>query len=157
MSTIYNPGELPAGSLILFGGSATPAGFLECNGSAVSRTTYAELFAAIATTWGAGDGSTTFNLPDLRGRAPIGAGQGSGLTNRTLGGSGGNETHMLTTSEMPAHDHDLVEVTNTTATGAASRIRSGSSGFNTTTGSRGGGQAHNNMMPFAVVRFLIKS
>ena len=72
------------GIIIAYGGSAAPAGFLLCDGSAVSRTTYADLFAALGTTWGAGDGSTTFNLPDLRGRSALGAGTGSGLTPRSL-------------------------------------------------------------------------
>jgi hypothetical protein len=78
-----------AGVIQMFAGSTPPAGWLLCDGSAVSRTEYATLYAAIGDTWGAGDGSTTFNLPDLRGRAPIGAGTGSGLTARTLGGTVG--------------------------------------------------------------------
>jgi microcystin-dependent protein len=76
-----------------------------CDGSAVSRTTYASLFAAIGTTFGAGDGATTFNLPDLRGRVAIGTGQGAGLTNRALGATGGEEGHVLVTGEMPSHSH----------------------------------------------------
>ena len=73
-------GQAMAGIIQMFAGATPPSGWLICDGSAVSRTTYATLFAAIGTTWGTGDGSTTFNLPDLRGRAPIGAGTGSGLT-----------------------------------------------------------------------------
>ena len=90
-----------------FGGSAAPAGFLLCNGAAVSRTTYADLFNAIGTAWGAGDGSTTFNLPDLRGRSTIG--QGSLNTNAqptiALAGTGGEAAHTLVATEMPAHAH----------------------------------------------------
>lgn len=67
----------PAGIIMPFAGAATPSGWLECTGAAVSRTTYATLFAAIGTTWGAGDGSTTFNLPDMRGRTAVGAGTGT--------------------------------------------------------------------------------
>lgn len=96
---------IPAGTMILFGGTSTPSGWFWCDGSAYSRTTYAALFAAIGTTWGVGDGSTTFNVPDLRGRAPIGVGQGSGLTNRTLGSKLGEEGHALTLAENGAHTH----------------------------------------------------
>lgn len=156
MSAILNPGQLPPGSVILFGGSTIPAGWLECDGSAVSRTTYADLFSVIGTTWGSGNGSSTFNVPDLRGRAPIGAGQGSGLTSRTLGGTGGAETHTLTTNEMPAHTHSAgTVVTNTTSTGGGNRL-SGTADDHATT-SAGGGAAHNNMMPYAVTKFLIKT
>jgi len=69
--------SMPAGVIFAFGGSSAPAGFLLCDGSAVSRTTYAVLFAAIGTSYGAGNGSTTFNLPDTRSSAIIGAGQKS--------------------------------------------------------------------------------
>lgn len=65
-------GGLPAGVILAYGASAAPAGYLLCDGSAVSRATYATLFAAINTTWGVGDGSTTFGLPDLRGRMAVG-------------------------------------------------------------------------------------
>jgi len=67
--------SMPAGVIFAFGGSSAPAGFLLCDGSAVSRTTYAVLFAAIGTIYGIGNGSTTFNLPDMRGSVPIGSGQ----------------------------------------------------------------------------------
>jgi microcystin-dependent protein len=66
---------VPAGIIFPYGGSSAPSGFLQCDGSAISCTTYSRLFTAISTTFGTGDGSTTFNIPDLRGRAPIGAGQ----------------------------------------------------------------------------------
>jgi microcystin-dependent protein len=83
------------------------AGWLLCDGRAVSRTTYARLFAKIGTTHGAGDGASTFNLPDARGRSLIGAGQGSGLTARTLGAKGGVEVHAITEAEMPWHGHTV--------------------------------------------------
>ena len=71
---------VPAGTIVAFGGSSIPTGYLACNDQAVSRTTYARLFAAISTSYGTGDGSSTFNVPDLRDRAPLGAG-----TNNSLG------------------------------------------------------------------------
>lgn len=87
-----------------------------CYGQAISRTDYPNLFAAIGTTYGAGDGSTTFNLPDLRGRVAAGrddmggtaAGRltsASTFVGTTLGATGGTETHTLTTAQMPAHTH----------------------------------------------------
>lgn len=79
----------PAGSVVAFAGSAAPVGWLLCDGSAVSRTTYAVLFAAIATAYGAGDGSTTFNLPDLRGRTAVGKDD--------MGGTPANRLQVATT------------------------------------------------------------
>jgi microcystin-dependent protein len=98
------PGAIP-GEIRMFGAVTVPAGWLACDGLAVSRTTYALLFAAIGTTWGTGDGSTTFNLPDFRGRVPIAPGTGSGLTARVLAAKGGEEGHVMTAAENGAHNH----------------------------------------------------
>lgn len=98
-------GFVPTGVVLPFAGATAPAGFLLCNGAAVSRTTYAALFAVVSTTYGAGDGSTTFNVPDTRSRALVGMGQGSGLTNRVLAATGGEETHALSIAELAAHTH----------------------------------------------------
>jgi microcystin-dependent protein len=97
----------PKGMIAPFAGSSlsVPTGWLLCDGAAVSRTTYAALFAVTSTTYGAGDGSTTFNLPDLLGRVPMGAGTGTGLTARTLGAEVGSESTTLTSSHIPQHDH----------------------------------------------------
>jgi microcystin-dependent protein len=98
------PGGLPAGSIIQWGGATAPANWLLCDGSAVSRTTYASLFSAIGSTYGSGDGSTTFNLPDLRGRVPVGRNGGSF---GSLGSTGGVESVTLTAAQsgLPAHNH----------------------------------------------------
>lgn len=99
---------VPTGTILDFAGSTPPTGFELCDGGTSNRTTDAALFAVIGTTWGAGDGTTTFNRPDLRGRAAIGAGTGSGLTARTLGVQNiGEETHVLTTAELAAHAHTV--------------------------------------------------
>lgn len=93
---------MAAGIIHIYAGSVPPEGFLVCDGSAVSRTTYAELFAAIGTSFGSGDGSTTFNLPDLSGRVGIGSSQGI-----SFGTSGGSESVALADSEIAAHTHEF--------------------------------------------------
>lgn len=92
----------PAGIIMPFAGTVVPENYLFCDGSAVSRTTYATLFGVIGTTFGAGDGSTTFNLPDLSGRVPLGVSQA-----HALGSTGGSETVTLTEQELPAHVHEV--------------------------------------------------
>ena len=97
---------MPAGAIIDFAGPRVPPGWLLCDGRAVSRTTYARLWAAIIDWWGAGDGSTTFNLPDLRRHVRMGSGgQASSVIGTTVGWRAGAETHTLTAAEMPAHTH----------------------------------------------------
>lgn len=91
-----------AGSIFMFAGSTAPEGFLICDGSAVSRTTYSTLYDAIGDMYGSGDGSTTFNVPDLVGKVAIGV-----SSTYLLGSSGGEETHVLTSTEMPTHGHTV--------------------------------------------------
>ncbi|MEQ8231219.1 MAG: tail fiber protein [Gammaproteobacteria bacterium] len=112
-----NPGDF-----VFYAGSGTPVGTLSCIGQNVSRTTYARLFARIGTTWGAGDGSTTFTLPDFRRRTPVGSGgAGSGTLANSIGSYGGNE------SESVAHTHDG-SVSGTTSTEPQIATISGSAG-----------------------------
>lgn len=100
-----SPNLVPAGAITQFAGVSAPAGWLLCNGQAISRTTYADLFAVIGTTYGTGDGSTTFNLPDLRDKFPIGKNAGA------LGSTGGSSTKTLTTANLPAHTHGNKSIT----------------------------------------------
>ena len=101
----------PAGAIEAYAGSTAPTGWLLSFGQAVSRTTYANLFAVISTTYGSGDGSTTFNLPDMRGRAVAGVDNMGGTDagrlsiSNTLGTTTGAETHTLSSAEMPSHTH----------------------------------------------------
>lgn len=148
------------GEMFAFGGTGTPTGTLECDGSAVSRTAYPDLFAAIGTTHGVGDGSTTFNVPDMRGRTIVG--QDTSQTEfDTLGETGGTKTVTLDVSQIPSHTHSI----NTKPPGTATRNEvgmgdssAGTGGLGTTAiTSTGGGGAHNNLQPYAVMRWLIKA
>lgn len=153
--------DVDTGTIIAFGGATAPPGYLPCDGSAVNRTTYGALFSVLGETWGPGDGSTTFNVPDLRGRLVLGAGTGSGLTPRTLAATGGEETHLLTLSEIPSHQHNAhYQATTSTNVGAdnVNSIVDASAGGSTfTTDSQGGDQVHNNVQPFGVVQYLVKT
>jgi microcystin-dependent protein len=142
-----------AGDIKLTARITPTAGWLTCDGSAVSRTTYADLFSAIGTAYGVGDGSTTFNLPDFLGRTAIGTGSGSGLTSRARGDKDGHETHQLTIAEMPAHTHG-----NTIVPGGSSYdIGNNQTMRVENTGSTGGDVAHNNMQPYGVATYIIKT
>jgi microcystin-dependent protein len=102
----------PVGSMMMYAGSAAPAGWLMCDGAAVSRTTYATLFSILGATYGAGNGSSTFNVPDMRRRVPVGAGGTSSATlGNGIGNTGGEESHTLTSSESgnPSHIHGIAD------------------------------------------------
>ncbi|OXB08677.1 phage tail protein [Flavobacterium plurextorum] len=90
----------------MFAGTFAPRGWLFCNGQLLPIPQYSTLFSIIGTTYG-GDGINNFALPDLRGRVPVGQGQGPGLSPRNLGETSGNENVTLTISNMPAHNHQL--------------------------------------------------
>jgi microcystin-dependent protein len=198
--SIFNP----PGVLVPFAGSVVPDGWLLCDGTAVSRSTYATLFAAISTAYGVGDGATTFNLPNLKGRVPVGR-DAADVTFDVLGETGGSKTHALSESELPAHthtiNHDHASVTSGDAGShshtiyvTGSRVEDGGDTMRVNTvgyynvggdidiasygatdavgnhnhsvnlpnytgssGSVGAGTPHNNVQPFAVVNYLIKT
>lgn len=143
--------------------AAAPLGYLIADGTAVSRITYAGLFALCSTTYGVGDGTTTFNLPDLKGRVPIGAGTGTGLTARSLTTKLGTETHQLSVAEMPAHTHSPNgEATFLTWNGGTLGVAGGgglaqATGSPNTTGSTGNNGFHNNMQPSLVLTPIIRT
>jgi len=158
---INNISSVPTGSVSMWVTGTAPTGWLLCQGQAVSRTTYATLFGVISTTYGVGDNSTTFNLPDLRGRVPMGAGTGrnvadsANLTARTLGTKVSDaETHTLITAEMPVHNHTSLILGS--GSGSTGIPVTASANTNTTTGDAGSGQAHNNTQPSTVINFIIK-
>jgi microcystin-dependent protein len=159
--TAAPPGDMgvPPGTIVAFGGITIPTGWALCDGSEVSRTTYASLFAAVGISYGGGDGINSFNLPDLRGRAAFGAGQGPGLTNRVAGQRFGEESHTLTVAEMPSHRHLIPNLTQRIANrmGAVGPADKNDGEFNTEfTDSQGGDQPHNNMPPAIALNFIIK-
>lgn len=126
---------VPVGTIIAYAGTSVPSGWLVCDGSSQSTSTFAVLFAAVGYTYG-GSGSN-FSLPDLKGRVAVGDGQGSGLTNRTIGQKFGEENHTLTSSEsgLPSHDHpnSLAAAGHTHSEGSlAALIRINADGTNTT-------------------------
>ena len=157
-----------AGWIIPFAGSAVPDGALACDGSSYLRTAYPLLFDAIGTTWGSAD-STHFNVPDLRGRAPIGSGSGTGLSARTVAQILGEETHTLTVAESASHSHSIIPHTHAESIAIPSLINGGleapasaaQPGVGTTglggnnTDANGGNGSHNNMQPSGVVNFII--
>lgn len=159
----------PSGVVLDYAGASVPSGWLDCDGSAISRSTYSALYSAIGTTFGSGDGSTTFNLPDFRGRASIGVGTGSGLTARSRGDKTGTETHTLTSAQMPSHTH-IQNAHSHTIDVVASYFRDGTSSNDNravygagNTGSTvatnqntGGGGSHPNMQPSLAVYKIIK-
>jgi microcystin-dependent protein len=145
------------GQVTIFAGNFAPRGWAICDGRLLSIAQNSALFAILGTTYG-GDGQVTFALPDLRGRAPIGTGNGPGLTSRALGEAAGTETVTLTVPEMPAHTHTLV--VSTTAPGGAARALEGELTPNPITtaegmGVSGGSQPHENMQPYLALNYII--
>lgn len=158
-------GALAAGSLSAYAGASAPSGWLFCNGAAVSRTVYAGLFAAIGVTWGPGDGLTTFNLPDLRGRFPMGA---SGA--HALASNGGAESLNLSVGQLPAHSHAVTDPghthsalvassTNTAgaAAGTGTAGLTGSSATGISIDNTGNGDPVPILNPFAAVNWIIST
>lgn len=136
-------------------------GWLLADGSEISRTDYSALFNAIGTRYGDGDGSTTFNLPDMRGRSPLGAGLGAlggTLTNRDINAQYvGAETHTLGLTEIPPHSHTWDGPTNRTSErGTGANVLWRGSDPTAVTGESGGGQPHNNMHPCVIAYPFVK-
>lgn len=173
---------IATGTVVTFAGRTAPTGWLLCNGAAISRTTYADLFAVIGTDYGVGNANTTFNLPDLRGRYPLGKDDMGGVSADrvtaaeadVLGNSGGAEKHTLTTAELPSHDHGVDNPPNHVRgpwTGFWLSAEAGqwelrhhtdvSGGprvdFQRQTADTGGGEGHDNMPPWQTLNYIIKT
>ena len=156
----YLKTTVPPGVMFFYGGSSAPELFLICDGSAISRSTYADLFAIIGTSYGEGDGSSTFNLPDLRGKVPIGL-QSTDADFDTLGETGGEKEHTLTENEMPGHVHSIFCQFGTASSNRGPDVVSGNyAGTGASVGdtnSTGGGNAHNNLQPYLIGNWIIKA
>jgi microcystin-dependent protein len=156
----------------MLGFSRVPDGWLACDGSLVAISQYEVLYALLGTTYG-GDGVNTFGLPDMRGRLPVGQGQGPGLGSYVWGQKSGTETVTLTTTQLPTHNHICVATTDTgtSATPGPGAVLggiapdtmytpdiTGLTGYSLATsavGNQGGSQPHNNLMPTLSVPFYI--
>jgi microcystin-dependent protein len=146
------------GEIVLVGFNFAPKGWALCQGQLLNIVSNAALFSILGTTYG-GNGTTNFALPDLRGRALFGAGQGPGLTNRDLGETGGAAQEPLITAHLPAHSHAAQTVPTAIVRGT------GTQGYGLTTGKdtgttfspliAGAGTAHNNMQPYLVLTYII--
>ena len=197
----------PTGVINMWATTTAPTEWLLCDGTNVSRSTYAALFAVISTTYGVGDGSTTFTLPNLKGKVPVGRDSGDASFD-TMGELGGAKTHTLTSAEMPSHTHTqdshnhtqnshnhtqdphdhavtglfsgndtvvtsatyrvdyqpnryadsaswVVDVNNATATNQSTTATNQST--TATNQNTGGGGAHNNLQPYIVLNYIIKT
>ena len=183
--------SIPTGSLLPYAGTSAPEYFLLCQGQAISRTVYSSLFAVLGTTYGVGDNSTTFNLPNLMGKVPVGK-DATQTEFDVLGETGGAKTHTLTTSEMPSHTHvqdshnhsqnphshssnagegsgngPVRDVAYGAGDGYKATYYTPSLSINSTTATNnaatatnqntGGGLAHNNLQPYLVTNYIIKT
>jgi microcystin-dependent protein len=156
---------VPIGTVVEFAGSAGfPAMWLECNGQAVSRATYATLFANLGTVYGVGDGATTFNLPDKRGRTSVGIGSDNSTGGRitaatsssiTLGGTFGAETQTLDITQIPSHTHTYAYMNDSGSLAYGARL--GQNGGTLETGSAGSGLPHPNVQPSIFTRYYIRA
>ncbi len=160
------------GEIKMFAGTFAPVNWAFCHGQLLSVAQYQSLYALIGTQFG-GDGTTTFGVPDLRGRVPVGAGTGPGLTPRIAGQRGGAENVTLTTAQMPQHTHTVkCDITSQgrqlqdTPQGNLPALLEGSTGYAADeTGNplmktdmlneSGGGQPHDNMPPWGCLQYIM--
>lgn len=162
IAQLFQPGDMK-----IFSGSTVQSGWLLCDGSAVSRTTYANLFAAIGVTWGAGNGTTTFNIPDMRRRTIMGSGGTSGaatfgVSGTTTGSTGGQEAHTQTEVELATHSHPGSNVKTNTflASGVGTDgfvVNASSTNVSVTVAPDGSSTPFNVTQPTAVVTMIIKT
>ncbi len=158
------------GEIKLFAGNFAPRGWALCDGQLLAISQNQALFSILGTTYG-GDGRTTFGLPDLRGRTPIHAGRGAGLSDYRLGERGGTEQVTLTTNQIPSHSHSLhanSKAANTAAPAGSALANTRGRDFDydqsgeidttlsgKSIGAAGGSQPHENRQPYLAVNYII--
>lgn len=156
--------QVKIGEIRIFCGSNIPTKWMLCNGSVINRSTYSQLFSSLGTTWGGGDGETTFAIPNMNGRNIIGTGESAatGHTAHTLGQMDGEETHVLSSSELASHNHWTSNGTAYIGLGGSNHHECCANrwwpndGWNTNPmGSRGSNTAHNTMQPYLVTNYII--
>ena len=158
--------EPDVGEIKMFSGATAPDKWKICNGDVISRETYADLFAVLGSTYGGGDGSTTFAIPNFKGRSPLGVGESTatGHTNHTLGQMAGEEKHTLTVDELAYHNHSATttgKYKKSCASGSnqnrvdSDGTSSTSGPYTTTIGYKGSNYSHNTMHPYTGVNFII--
>lgn len=150
---------LPAGQIRPFAGTVAPNGWMLCDGTAISRTTYASLFTVLGTKYGSGDGSTTFNLPDFKGRIPVGY-DASQTEFDNLGEKGGAKTVTLTEAQLPSHTHGILAYSgkdDSNFTGNANRFNASDAFdfYNVAAANSGGGEPHNNLQPYITINYIV--
>ena len=151
----------PIGSIVIYASTNVPTGWLLCNGQAVSRTTYAYLFGVCGTAYGIGDGTTTFNIPNLVGRVAVG--RDAVQTEFTpMGKTGGAKTHTLNTNEIPPHSHALSPAISAFAESGGNDPTQGAGPrtyrtWGSTQTDGGGGGAHNNLQPYLALNYIIRA
>ena len=149
----------PVGSIVIWGSEDIPENYLKCEGQTLSRGEYASLFNVIGTTFGEGDGTTTFALPDMRNYVVVGMSDDTDIN--AIGKKYGEKTHTLTLNEIPSHNHQFDGAGNTEWGLGDVTFNANMSGANQgrwkQTSYAGGGQAHNNMQPSMAMVFIIKA
>ncbi len=151
-------GGTPIGGIVIWSGAVAspPDGFILCDGTAISRTDFATLFSIVGTTFGNGDGSTTFNIPNLRDKFIVGAG-----SSYAVGATGGSNEVTLTIAQIPSHDHPIQ-----IRTGKDDDNFSFNQGFSSDapndggtfdSNNTGGGQSHENRPPYVALGYIIRT
>ncbi len=154
--------SIPVGTIVEYSGNELPSGYLLCDGQEVSRTEYSSLFEVIGTTYGEGNGATTFNLPNLKGKVAVGIDEDDEDFN-ILAKSGGEKSHKLAVNEIPDHTHwanDVLVIGKSEVSGLAPGSAwsdTGGIGRGTNTSSSGSNQSHNNLQPYIVLNYIIKA